>query len=344
MLFTRVFTRSLAVLAVMGAAALPARADDLRNVKRGEPAPAFKLPTIDGKVADSEALKGSVLVVVCVSAEQRRSEMAAMDSEQVLKDLGAEPVKLVHITADVVQKAYFEKFRQERSIGAPLAFDADRAYYAKLGLIVLPTTIVINKEGRLDNVISLHSGEYKHTLDAYVRHALGTLSDDQLKERLAAHPSEESSPKSLASAHRALARSLREKGQLDAARDELGKALEKDADNREVMLDLADLQLATGRLDEADALIKKVLDAQPDHRRAKQLKGISLFRRDKLDEAEAVLTEALSLNPSPELAHYYLGRICEQKGQSAKALEHYREALKRFVHETEPGTPKPGTH
>ena len=54
MLFARMFTTGLAVLALAGATALPARADDLRNVKRGEPAPSFKLPTIQGTVADSD--------------------------------------------------------------------------------------------------------------------------------------------------------------------------------------------------------------------------------------------------------------------------------------------------
>ena len=336
MFANRPIVRTLAVLVLSASAAASARADELRNVKKGEPAPAFKLPAIDGTVADSEALKGSVLVVVCLSAEQRRSELAALESQQVVADLGSEPVKLVHVTADVVQKAYFEKFRQERGISVPLAFDAERAFYGKLGLIVLPTTIVVSKDGKLSNVISLHSGEYKHVLDAYIRHALGSLNDEQLKQRLAAHPTEESSPKSMSSAHRALARSLREKGQLDSAKAELTKALAQDAENVEVMLDLADLELAMADLAGADAIVQKVLVIKPDHRRAKQLKGVLLFRNNKLDEAEKVLLDALTLNPSPELAHYYLGRIYEQKGQQAKALEQYREALKRFVHDTEP--------
>lgn len=319
--------------------ATTAHADDLRNVKRGEPMPACKLPAIDGAIVDSDTMKGSVLVIVCLSAEQRRSELAAMESLQVVRALGTEPVQLLHVTSDVVQKAYFEKFRQERGIDAKLALDADRAFYGKLGLIVFPTTIVVSKDGKLDSVISLHSSEYKNLLDAYVRHALGKLSDKELEQRLAVRPSDDASPKSAASAHRALARLMREKGQLDSAKAELQKGLEMDPENREMMLDLADLNLAAGDLDGADGMITRVLQGQPDHRRAKQLKGISLFRRGKLDEAQTVLQEALSLNPSPELVHYYLGRIFEQKNQPDKALEHYREALKRFVHDSEPVAP-----
>lgn len=327
MSLVRLLIVAMAVLVAAG----PCRADDLRNIKRGEPVPAYRLSAIDGSVVDSQALNDSVVVIVCLLAEQRRSEMAAMDSSDVVRNIADDRVKLVHVTADVIQKSYFEQFRRDRAISAPLALDPDHALYAKLGLIVFPTTLVVNPDGKLAQVISLHGDAYKHDLDAYIRHSLGSISDDELARRLAEPTTHEGTPKSLASAHRALARSMRQKGRLDAARQELNLALQQDPDNREILLDLADLDLATGDFDAADATVRKVLQAQPDHRRAKQLQGIVLFDRGRFDEAEAVLVEALTLNPTPEIAHYYLGRICEQQGRTTEALEHYREALQRFI-------------
>ncbi|MCC6227850.1 MAG: tetratricopeptide repeat protein [Phycisphaerales bacterium] len=315
---------------------LAASADDLRNVKRGEMVPACKLAAIDGSVIDSDALKGSVIVYVCLSAEQKRSELAAIDSQAVVAAMNGEPVKLVHLTADVVQRAYFEKLRSEKNISASLAFDADREFYGKLGLIAFPTTVIVNKDGKLDNAISLHGNDYKTLLDAHIRHALGKIDDKQLKEMLSVKPAEKSSPKTAASAHRSLARLMREKGQLDQAKAELKKGLEINNDDREAMLDLAELSIITKDYDGADAMTDKVLAIQSDHRRAKQIKGATLFNRGKLDEAEKLLTEALDLNPSPELCHYYLGEICEQRGQKDQALTHYREALKHFVHDKPP--------
>lgn len=329
----------LAMLATVASWTAPSRADDLRNVKRGEPVPAYRLPTIDGAIVESDALKGDVVVIVCLSAEQRRSELAAMDSFAVVTDLGDDDVKLIHVTADAIKKSYFEKFRADRKITTPLAFDADRAFYAKLGLIVYPTTIVIDREGKLAHVISLHGGEYQHTLDAYIRHTLGRIDDDQLQEELSRHAAADGTPKSMASAHRALARSLRERGQLDAARDELHKAREQDPENREILLDIADLDLALGNLDEAESIVAIVLESQPDHRRAKQLKGIVLYRRGNIDEAQTVLEQAIVLNPSPEVAHYYLGMICEKRGDQAGAIAHYREALRRLLDEPSPAAP-----
>lgn len=333
MLTKRLFA-TISTVALFAFLTASTHADDLRNVKRGEPIPAFKLPTLDGAVADSDAMKGSVVVIVCLSAEQRRSEMAMMDSAAAVKELASPDVKLIHVTADVVQRSYFEKFRRDRDIAATLAFDPDRVVYGKLGLIVFPTTVIIGKDGKVAEVISLHNPDYKNILTAYLQHVLGTITDEQLKARLAEHASEDATPKSLASAHRALARSMRQKGQLESARIELNKAREQDPANDEVALDIADLDMAMGNFSEAETMIGAVLQKQPDHRRAKQLKGISLFHRGKLDEARAALEEALSLNPSPEVAHYYLGQISEQQGKTDEALMHYKEALRRVFHET----------
>lgn len=331
----RIMIRVLPACALLAALSTSARADELRNLKRGEPIPTFHLPTIDDSAVDDASMKGSVVVMVFVSAEQRSSELAALDSSDVVKALNDPTVKLVHVTADVVQKPYFERFRKDRGLEMPLVFDADRILYSRLGLIVFPTTVIADKEGKLADVISLHGPEYKQILDARVQHTLGKLTDAQLADRLKARASTDGTPKSLASAHRSAARFLREKGQLDAARDELTKALEQDPSNPEIMLDLADLDMRTARLDEAEKTIGAVLDAQPDNRRAKQLKGIALYKRGKFDEAEAVLLDALVLNPDPSRVHYFLGRIYENKSQPAKAAEHYREALKQYLNETD---------
>lgn len=324
-----------ALLTIMPAA----RADDLRNIKDGEPVPTLKLPSVDGAVIDSDTLKGSVIVYVCLSAEQKRSEAAAKDSQQVVAGFADSSVQLVHVTSDIVQKAYFERYRTEHNITAPLALDADRAFYAKLGLIAFPTTVIVDKEGKLNSVILLHGNDYKGSLDAYIRHALGTLSDAELKERLAARPSDKGSPKSAASAHRALARLMRDKGQLEEAKSELTKGLELDPDNHEMKLDMVEIDIATNNLDKAELLVTKVLATQPDHRRAMQLKGTILFRRDKLDEAQAILEQALPLNPTPELVHYYLGQIMERKGNKDLAIEHYRESLRHFIKDSQPAQP-----
>lgn len=319
-----------------------ARADDLRNIKRGEQVPDFRMPTLAGQVIDSTALREKVVVLVYLSAEQKSSELAAAESQQVALKYADQPIQFLHATADVVHRAYFEDLRKQKNITLPLGLDPARELYSKLGLIVFPTTIVMDKQGKLVHVISTRGPDYAHVLDCYVRHALGIIDDAGLKEALTERTADPSSAQSLASRHRAAARLLRDKGLYDSAEEELKAALGYEPNNRDVQLDMADLYLRMNRAPEAEKLVNAVLEQDSMHHRARLLKGIALFRAGKLDESEKILLEVLVLNPDPARTHYYLGMLYEKKGQTAKALEHYREALSRVL--SEPGLdmqPKP---
>lgn len=121
------------------------------------------------------------------------------------------------------------------------------------------------------------------------------------------------------------------------------KARELDPTDREAQLDIAEVDMSASKLDDADKTIEDVLKSQPEHRRAKLLKGICLYKRGNLSEAEQMLTDSLRLNPDPSRAHYYLGRLYEKQGSTVKALEHYREALRRTMHEFD-DVPEGSTH
>lgn len=55
--------------------------------------------------------------------------------------------------------------------------------------------------------------------------------------------------------------------------------------------------------------------------------GLHLFRKKALDDAEPHFLAIAAGNPGDHEARYYLGRIAEARGEAAKALNFYREAL-----------------
>jgi tetratricopeptide (TPR) repeat protein len=131
--------------------------------------------------------------------------------------------------------------------------------------------------------------------------------------------------------HRAAAQILWKSGMLADVENELRAALDIDPHHADAQLDLAALELARGQVTEAGEIVDDVLAANPYHRRGKLMYGVVLYRADKLVEAELALREALVLNPDPAQTHYYLGLIYEKKGDTAKALQHYRESLARLM-------------
>ncbi len=327
----RLLFGALAACFVMAPLAIPA--DVLRNVAQGEPLPSFELKTGSGELVSSKSFTGKVLVMVYLSAKQKNSEKAAIAATKVVKELGQPDVELLFVSADFEYKQSFTEQWERDKLSAPLAFDEDRALYGKLGLIVFPTTLVVDRKGQLAHVILTRRANYAHALDAYVRHALGQLDDEGLKRQLEAKSLDRASPQALGRGHRTAARLLREKGLLEGAEAELKTALELDSANIHIKLDLADLYVVSDRIEEGEALVRGVLQSYPKQRQAHLVLGIIHFKLNRLDESEAELLEALVHNPDPARTHYYLGQLYEAKGDTTKALEHYRRALERLLDE-----------
>jgi len=323
----------LCILTVATAMLLTAAASGggLRNVQVGEEAPAFRLPTLDGSNISSEDVKGKALILVFLSAQQRSSEAAAIGAHSVYRDLHHKELALLFVTADTAHTAYFRQQRDKSSVHEPLGLDFDRKLYGDLGLIVLPTTVIIDRDGKLTHVISAYKSDYEHVLNAYAQRALGLINDDQLENLLKTESFQRDRPNDRVARRRAAAQLLRQNGLTHDAENELRAALEIDPTHADTRLDLASLYVASDRVEEADLVVTGVLKDHPHHRRAKLLHGIVLYHSDRLDEAEKTLTEALMLNPDPVYTYYYLGLIYEKKGDLVKAAEHYRESLSRLL-------------
>ena len=172
---------SIAVMVlVAGMAVCSAPADGVRNVKEGSPMPEFTLVTSDNGRLDQASLRGSVAVLVCVSPGQEASQRALVEASAVLAAHAKEPMRLVYMTAEGEKAGSIHAFCKSRKLEAPFAVDTGRAFTDSVGLIVFPTTIVVNKDGTLAHVLTMCTDDYRHTLDAYVRHALGSINHSTL--------------------------------------------------------------------------------------------------------------------------------------------------------------------
>lgn len=307
--------------------------DGLRNLKSGEPIPAVSIAQFDQGTVSTASWRGRVTVVVCLASQQRPSERASMDSVEVGRALKDKGVNVVHLTTEASAREYFRTFRAERKIEVPLLIDESRAFADAIGIIVLPTTLVLRADGTLAHVISLHSDDYRDTLTAYARHALGELTDAQLGEQLKPRAVTEGSASSRAAAHRTLARSFLEKGNLEGAKVELIRSIEQDPGSIAARVDLADVHLRSGSLIECDAALTEVFKQAADEPRAKLIRMFLLVREEQYNEAEPLLIAALVTTPQPERIHAYLGLLYERTGRPEKALDHYKAALSRSMRE-----------
>jgi tetratricopeptide (TPR) repeat protein len=329
---TRIKASACAVLA-LALVSLVAFADELRNLDVGQKAPAFRLRTLGGQDLSSESLQGKVTVLIFVSAEQHSSETALKAATEIARSLTTEPVDIIAVTADAAKAGYFREFRDSNNVHFPLMFDIERTLYGDLGLIVLPTTVILDRDWHLAHVISSVRSDYQHMLESYILHALGRINDDELTKRLETEVYERNRDEDHIARHRAAARLLRQRGLLNDAVGELEAALRIDATHINARLDLAAVRIDQEEYAAANQLVNEVLEDDPNQRKAKLLHGIVLYHQGQLDEAETLLKQVLLLNPDPIYTHYYLGLIAQDKAEHAKAAMHFREALDRALRE-----------
>jgi tetratricopeptide (TPR) repeat protein len=302
-----------------------------RNIKLGDSVGPLKMTDIEGKAVATESWNGAPSALIFVAADQVSSEKAARDLQAAMDALTGANIHAVALTSDAVKIDYFKELRARENIRYPLAIDAGREIYGRIGVIVLPTTLLLDKDGKLAHVISGYDLAYGRTAQAKLARLAGRITaDEEVRLLSTTQPAREEkhdrAERLCRSASIMLSRGLR-----GEAIQELKKAIEADPDCCTAYLQLARVQLTDGNFDEADKLIQQVQKREPSNRLAQLELGTVRFKQGKLDDAEKLLNEALVLNPDPTRTHYWLGRVAQSRGQADKAAEHFRVALEKAM-------------
>ncbi len=106
-------------------------------------------------------------------------------------------------------------------------------------------------------------------------------------------------------------------------------AVEKQPGTPQPLIHLGYLLVLSGGPQEALGLFDQALVLAPKSFEAKAGRGMALARIGRLQEAERELRDALPMNPDPVRAHYELGLVYRKMGDDAKALEQFKEGIRK---------------
>ena len=307
-----------------------------RNIKVGDPIGTLELSDLDGKAIDAAKWIGSPSVWIFVSAEQVSSETALKDLQTVLDSLVGSNIKAVALTSDAARVPYFRQLRTRGRIRIPIVLDVGRTIYGRIGVIVLPTTLIIDKDGKVYHILSGHNLAYKKELSAHLSFLAGRINVAELKRRLtttqpARDPARERAERLCRSAEIMIRRGLP-----GGAAADLRRAIEADPNYLPAYVRLAELETAKDDYAAAEKLIDAVRKIEPSNRHAKLVLGVVRFHQKRLDDAKALLEEALLLNPDPVKTRYWLGRVYEAMGDPEKAAAQFRAAVENMLPELRP--------
>ncbi len=322
---------AVALIAVAMAAMATAAQAMPRNVKLGEALVPLKLTDIDGNSVDTSTWRGSPGVWLFVAADQTSSEKAARDLQAAIDDLTGADIRAVELTSDAVKIDYFKELRARYNIRIPFAIDPGREVYGRIGVIVLPTTLIIDKDGKLAAVTSGYDLAYGRTIRARLARLAGRITADEEARLLSTSQPARDEKRDRAERLCRSAEIMQRRGLRGEAIQELQKAIAADPQFSAAYLQLARLKMADGDLAEAEKLVDAVRRQDAANRQAQLELGTIRFLQGKLDDAEKLLNEALVLNPDPARTRYWLGRVFLARNQPDKAAAHFRAAVEQAI-------------
>jgi peroxiredoxin/predicted negative regulator of RcsB-dependent stress response len=301
------------------------------EIKIGEEVPDFTLNAVEGGLVNLSEHRGQVVVLFYWRADQERSHVTVEDVKAVQEGYGGKGVEIIGIVADTEDMEAVKRVMKEKGAGFPVLKDTGRQIYGSYGIRVYPTTLIIDREGKLNKVIPGHAVTYQQRLEGQIRLVLGEIDDVQLQEALEPKREKKGAAELEAERKYNLALKFTESRLFDQAIEAAQGAVEAAPGVAKGHILLGFLYLEMKEADRAEEEFMKALELEPHSDDAETGLGRTMIMKGQAEKAIEVLTEAAGCNPDPHIAYYELGKAYDLKGEKDMAREMYRKALDKIV-------------
>jgi tetratricopeptide (TPR) repeat protein len=302
------------------------------SISHGEVAPAFRLTSVEGKSFPLNKYEGKVVVVLFWRTGQERSLLALQDAKAILDKYKGKGLEVLSIIEDSDNKEEALMIFKNKGIDYPLLVDRDRQVYGDYGIRVFPSTVIVDKEGKIAYDIPSHPLTYKTKLRGYVKSALGEIDEGQLKEALSPHNEHHDKADLEASRLYNLAMKFTESRMFDLAINSAVKSIDAKPDMVKSHILLGFLYLETDEPDKALETFNQALELDPGSNDARTGLGGVLITKGDVDKAIETLEPAARANPYPQMTYYELGKAYELKGDKEKSMKMYKKAIEKIIH------------
>lgn len=223
----------------------------------------------------------------------------------------------------------------EGKIKVEILLDKDLKAFSDYGIVVLPSTVVIDKQHRVDLAVSGLPLSFADMMADALLLSTGRITPQQYEAFGHAAQKAEAQQESVAQAHRVanLAGQLTRRGYTSLAMERYREALEIDKSYLPARVGTARCFVKLNLLLEATDELQRVLDIDPNHIEANLvISQIEIMRGgDGIAEGKSRLQRLLMLNPDHPEANYLMGMACEAQGQVDRAMDYYKKAARRLL-------------
>jgi tetratricopeptide (TPR) repeat protein len=213
--------------------------------------------------------------------------------------------------------------------------DKNLKVFGDYGITVLPSTVVIDKEGRIDLALSGVPLAFADMVEDAILLATGRITRQQLESSASAVQQTDAQQESVKRTHRltSLAGQLARRGYTPLALERYREALSLDDTYLEARIGVARCLVKLNLLPDAVGQLEMVLQTDVNHVEANLIMSqIEIMQGgDGIAEGKLRLQRILAVTPDHPEANYLMGTVCEAQGETDHALNYYKRAAKRLL-------------
>lgn len=310
----------------------------LSELNQFDKAPEFALPRLTSP-AETMDLQTIVRPTILIFGEPYNQQ--TLDSLVKLKgivdtiglteaDLGV--FLIISHPPDQQQMAHLH---EDGKISIEILLDKNLKAFGDYGITVLPSTVVIDKQGRIDLALSGVPLSFADMVEDAILLATELITRQQFESSRSAAQQTIVQQESVKRAHRlvSLARQLAKRDYTKLALKRYNEALELDDTYTEARIGVARCLIKLNLLPEAIEELQKMLRSNAEDVEANLVMSqIEIIQGgDGIAAGKLRLQRILTANPDHPEANYLMGMVCEAQGENDHALNYYKKAAKRLI-------------
>ena len=310
----------------------------LSQLNQFDKAPELVLPKLSSPAesVDLQKLGQPTVLIFGEPYNQHTLESLAKLKEIVdtigLNEIDLNALLIISHTPDEQQMA---QIRETKNIGVEILLDKNLKAFGDYGVTVLPSTVVIDRQGRIDLALSGVPLSFADMVEDAILLATERITRQQFESSKSAGQQTNAEQESVMRAHRltSLARQLAARNYTALAMKRYRQALELDNTYDEARVGVARRLIKLNLIPDAIEELQKILQDNPEDVEANLvISQIEIIQGgDGIAEGKQKIQKILTVNPENPEANYLMGMACEAQDQKEQALNYYKKAARLLL-------------
>ncbi len=309
--FFSLFTSSIVLSVILSSTAFATTAMKSKHMQIGEKILSYIIEKDRSNSLSSDKLEGKTILLVFATIDQQFSGSVLRDVQNIVSNRAVKDFKAIGIVSSHKGYEGVKQLIDRYHLKYQMLHDVGDIISTQLGIIVYPTTLIINSNGRLAYYYPLYASDYAAQVSSYLEKIINDTEEQYLNEVVAQQKEYEAIKK---------AREKIARGEVTEAITILNTLIEEGSTSFDLHLLLGYSLLNIQQPKKALVHFNKAQELNADSAMVGLGMGLAFSRTGQREKALVLLTEVIKKEPVAHIAYRELAHIYEEKGEVDKAI------------------------